>query len=167
MGLKAYSFEVDRGRVISAFIASRPTQTKPKWKAPVSQTLSESSHLRRAVPLYAYVTALVCGGGILAALPVLLVGWDIDQRFSRPMVLVACAAAAAVLAYAWPALSWRWGVWLSAALWLFFGSVFVALWINGIPEWQPLLDAGMVLVASCAGAVLGARLESSRSARTA
>jgi uncharacterized membrane protein YfcA len=112
----------------------------------------------RVAPLSACLAALICGAGILAALPVLLVGAEVDQRFARPIALATCGVVAVGFAYLWPTASWRWGVWLSAALWLFFGFVFAALWWNGMPDWFPLVDAVAALAAGCAGAALGAWL---------
>ena len=131
-------------------------------RPPAGREVVDGCMHARVAPRGAYLAALVCSGGILAAIVVLLVGLELDPRFARPLGWVSCAAAALAFAVLWPAPSWRWGVWLSAALWSFFGFVFSALWWNGVAEWQPLLDAAAVLGAGCAGATLGARARRSR-----
>jgi uncharacterized membrane protein YeiH len=111
----------------------------------------------RRAPLYSYLAAVAFGAAALGAVPVLVLGLDLDARWSRVMAFAACAVAGLAFAWQWPLPSWRWGLWVSSGFWLFFATVFAAMLARGEPEWSPLLDAVGVIAFACAGAALGRR----------
>ena len=67
-----------------------------------------------------------------------------------------CAALGAVFGFAWPAGSWRWGLWVSSPFWGFLTLSFLAFVAAGETEWLALAQALAVALSACAGARLGA-----------
>ena len=71
-----------------------------------------------------------------------------------------CGLGAAVFAYLTPGGSWKWGLLISSASWLFLGFTFFSFWALNTFNWWPLIDAVVVAVVACAGGILGRRLTS-------
>lgn len=112
----------------------------------------------RRIPLHALFLSLLAG---LAALPAVVAVLALVPGPARHPHLTAFGAAAALgclFGLLWPSGSWRWGVPVSASLWIYFGFVFVALWTKRQLEWAPGGDALASLLVACAGAYAGGRL---------
>ena len=73
-----------------------------------------------------------------------------------------CGMGAVLFAYYTPGGSWRWGLSISSACWLFLGLTFIFFWTQGIFNWWPLIDALIVATVACAGGNFGRRMANRR-----
>jgi hypothetical protein len=108
--------------------------------------------LRRSIGI------LFAGLATLATIPAtVFVTYILPVGDFGPLVLPAIFSLllGATFAAKWPRGSWRWGILASAACWLFFGYVYVALLRYGENDWTPLITAIAALSAGCLGALLG------------
>lgn len=102
--------------------------------------------------------AAACSFLLLAAIVVLLLRWQIPHMQGMAATLGACFVLSAIFGFAQPLGGWRLGPWTSAAFWLYFGGVAIALLFNSGFEWIPFLEAVTSLAVGCIGAMLGGKL---------
>lgn len=102
--------------------------------------------------------AAICSFPLLAAVIVSLLRWEMPHSQGLAATLAACFALGLVFGFARPRGGWALGLWTSAAFWLYFGFVFVALAAGSELDWTPLLEALAALVVGCVGAFSGSRL---------
>lgn len=113
---------------------------------------------------FRYVAALL--GGFAAFLA--FVGIDyrgtVTPVRSVGAASLLCAAVAGFFGYRWPRHSYLWGVLASAVFIAYLVIVFGFLALDGDVDYAPLLYAGVIAAASCAGALAG-RASSASAAR--
>ena len=115
---------------------------------------------------YIFVLAIVSGMAVFLATTVALLAFpDPLRSHSLVLTVVPSCVLAAAFGYRWPGQSWKWGLWVSAGFWLYFGVVFASYLINGTLEWMPMLQLCSVLVGSCLASLAGAKLSAHRSGR--
>ena len=110
------------------------------------------------IPVPALLLSVVAGLAAMPAVVVALAATPLAGHHPHFTAFVASASLGGVFGFLWPAGSWRWGLAVSASLWLYFGFVFVSLWADGQPEALPGVDALVTLLAACGGAHVGSRV---------
>jgi peptidoglycan/LPS O-acetylase OafA/YrhL len=101
--------------------------------------------------------AAVCSFLLLGAIVVLLLRWQIPHAQGMIATLAGCFVLSAIFGFMQPLAGWRTGLWTSAAFWLYFGGVSMALFFNSQFEWIPFLEAAAALVTGCIGAFVGGK----------
>lgn len=128
----------------------------PGLVEPLSGLKQYIAHMARLrSPFYAYAAALAAT--VVAFLLVLFILLEFPNARSYALALPVayCFIAGLGFAFCWPHGSWRWGLWVSSAFWLFFGFVFVSYLVGGRLEWTPAVSAILSAGVACIGAVGG------------
>lgn len=113
---------------------------------------------QRPIPLLGAFLAVIGSFGALGLILVGLLRFELPLSMGVALPPLAALILAALLTLRWPSGSWKWGLWASSGIWLYFGSVFIALWVNGEIDVVPLVEVVASPLCGCLGALLVLRL---------
>ena len=99
-----------------------------------------------------------CSFLLLAATIVLLLRWQMPHARGIVLTLAGCFGLSALFGFIRPAGGLQLGLWASAAFWIYFGGVAMALLFNDQFDWIPLLEAIAAITVGCVGVLSGARV---------
>ena len=105
-----------------------------------------------------FVFAAMIACALLIIVTAALIAIPAIKSIGILVAVICCFCSALLFSLVWPAMSWQWGVWLSAGFWLYFGFVFAAIAMKGELDWLPAINAICILVPACIGGIVGQRL---------
>ncbi len=110
----------------------------------------------QSTPWIAHLLALLAGAGALGLFLLTILQFDFADDNPFPFALGLCLILGGGFAVIWPSLSWRWGIGVTSAFWLFLGFACFSFLANGVSEWLPAIQAVAILVTGCMGGLIGA-----------